>query len=50
MTINDAALSVHRALTLREWKHVFNKAAVGRVEIRAVAPFRMSALIMLRPS
>jgi SAM-dependent methyltransferase len=47
MTINDAALSVQRALTLREWKNLFNKAAVGRVEIRSIAPFRMSALILL---
>jgi SAM-dependent methyltransferase len=50
MTINDAALSVHRALTLPEWRNLFNKASVGRVEIRAIAPFRMSAVILLRPS
>jgi SAM-dependent methyltransferase len=47
MTINDAALSVQRALTLREWRALFNKAAVGRVEVRAMAPFRMSAVIFI---
>jgi SAM-dependent methyltransferase len=50
MTINDAALSVQRALTLREWRKLFKKASVGRVHIRAIAPFRMSAVILLKPS
>jgi hypothetical protein len=49
MTLNDAALSVHRALTLREWQSVFIRAAVGQVEIRSLAPFRMSAVISIEP-
>jgi SAM-dependent methyltransferase len=49
MTIHDATLSVKRALTLREWKKVLNNAAVGRVQICSIAPFRMSAIIF-KPS
>ncbi len=47
MTIHDAALSVQRALTLREWKDLLHEASIGPVEIRAIAPFRVSALILL---
>jgi SAM-dependent methyltransferase len=50
MTINDAALSVHRALTLREWRSLLNKAAVGQVEMCPLVPFRMSAVILVKPS
>ncbi|MGH7928107.1 MAG: methyltransferase domain-containing protein [Candidatus Binatia bacterium] len=50
MTIRDAPLSVHRALTVGEWRNLFIHAAVGRVEIRSIAPFRMSAVISLKPS
>jgi SAM-dependent methyltransferase len=47
MTIHDAALSVRRALTVPEWRELFLTAGVGDVEIRSVAPFRVSAVISL---
>jgi hypothetical protein len=47
MTIHDAALSVRRALTLPEWREILKAAAVGDVEIRWLAPFRVSAVISL---
>jgi 2-polyprenyl-3-methyl-5-hydroxy-6-metoxy-1,4-benzoquinol methylase len=50
MTIHDAALSVKRALTLQEWKRILNHAAVGRVQICSIAPYRMSATILVKPS
>ena len=49
MTINDAPLSVRRALTIPEWRNLFIQASVGRVEICSVAPFRMYAVISLSP-
>jgi hypothetical protein len=47
MTIHDAALSVRRALTFQEWRSIFARAAIGPVQLRRLAPFRISAVISL---
>jgi len=47
MTLKDAPLSVRRALTLDEWRHLFGQAALGPVEMRSVFPFRMTAVVSL---
>jgi SAM-dependent methyltransferase len=45
MTLNDGPLSVRRAFTLREWRDLFTHAAVGRVEVFPLFPFRITALL-----
>lgn len=47
MTRTDAPLSVKRAFTLREWRELFQRAAVGDFQIRPVFPYRMMARIQL---
>jgi len=48
MTLTDAPLSVWRAFTMAEWRELFRRADVGRVEIFWVFPFRVMALISIR--
>ena len=45
MTLTDAPLSVQRAFTMTEWRELFRRAAVGRVQIFSLFPFRVLALI-----
>jgi SAM-dependent methyltransferase len=48
MTRTDAPLSVHRALTIEEWRAVLCEANVGRFRVDWALPFRMRAVIWLR--
>ncbi len=43
LTRNDGPLSVRRALTLGEWKDLFNRAAVAPFDLRHLFPFRVFA-------
>jgi SAM-dependent methyltransferase len=45
MTLTDAPLSVQRAFTREEWGQLFRRAGVGPVEVFAIFPFRVLALI-----
>lgn len=47
MTRTDAPLSVQRALTIDEWRALFNQANVGRSDVAWALPFRMRGLIWL---
>lgn len=47
MTRMDAPLSVQRALTLKEWRKLLMRAAIGPIEMFSVFPFRMAACINL---
>jgi SAM-dependent methyltransferase len=49
MTRVDAPLSVRRGLTLGEWKDLLLKANVGTIQAQHVLPFRLLALITVRP-
>jgi ubiquinone/menaquinone biosynthesis C-methylase UbiE len=49
MTLVDAPLSVRRALTLGEWKELLLKANVGTIQAEHALPFRLLALITVRP-
>jgi SAM-dependent methyltransferase len=48
MTLTDAPLSVKRAFTVAEWRDLFARAEIGRVELFTVFPFRMMALLWLK--
>jgi len=48
MTLTDAPLSVQRALTLKEWRNLLRRAAIGPIEMFSVFPFRMAACINLK--
>jgi len=47
MTRTDAPLSVRRAFTLPEWRDLLRRAEIGPVEVFAVFPFRMAAVVRL---
>ncbi len=47
MTLTDAPLSVQRAFTLDEWRELFQRSAVGPIELFPIFPFRVLALISL---
>jgi len=47
MTRTDAPLSVRRAFTLPEWRDLLRQAGIGQVEVFAVFPFRMAAVVRL---
>ncbi|MGE5303313.1 MAG: methyltransferase domain-containing protein, partial [Alphaproteobacteria bacterium] len=49
MTLVDAPLSVRRGLTLGEWKDIFFRADVGTIQAEHVFPFRLLAVITVRP-
>ena len=48
MTLTDAPLSVRRAFTIREWREIFHRAAVGRVTVEPLLPFRIGARIEVK--
>jgi hypothetical protein len=50
MTRTDAPLSVRRAFTMAEWRELFRRAEVGRLQIFPIFPYRMLALISLNPN
>lgn len=45
MTVTDAPLSVRRALTLAEWRALFQRAGAGRFVVEPALPFRMLGII-----
>ncbi len=45
MTRTDAPLSVQRAMTLAEWRHVVGHADVGKAYVVSAFPFRVLALV-----
>jgi SAM-dependent methyltransferase len=45
MTRKDAPLSVRRALTVDEWQALFQRAALGPVEVFSVFPYRIAAVV-----
>ena len=47
MTLTDAPLSVKRAFTVREWRELFRRAAVGNFQILPVFPYRIMARVHL---
>ena len=47
LTLTDGPLSVRRALTLGEWKDLFNRAEVAPFDLRHLFPFRIFALFEL---
>jgi 2-polyprenyl-3-methyl-5-hydroxy-6-metoxy-1,4-benzoquinol methylase len=47
MTLTDGPLSVERAFRLTEWRDLFSRAAVGKVETFSMVPFRMLAIFSL---
>jgi SAM-dependent methyltransferase len=47
MTLTDAPLSVKRAFTVREWRELFRRAAVGNFQILSVFPYRIMARVHL---
>jgi SAM-dependent methyltransferase len=49
MTRTDAPLSVRRAYTLTEWRELFDSAAIGRVTVEALVPYRLGARIEIDP-
>ena len=50
MTRTDAPLSVQRAFTVAEWRHLLRRADVGRLRLFPVFPFRVLALLSVRGS
>jgi SAM-dependent methyltransferase len=47
MTLTDAPLSVRRAFAFGEWRELLRQANIGPVEMIAVFPFRMAAVVRL---
>jgi SAM-dependent methyltransferase len=45
MTRFDGPLSVHRALTLKEWRELFHEAAVGPFRVVPIFPYRQMTVI-----
>jgi ubiquinone/menaquinone biosynthesis C-methylase UbiE len=50
MTRTDAPLSVQRAFTLGEWRELFTRADVARVDVAPLFPFRVFAAFHLEGS
>jgi ubiquinone/menaquinone biosynthesis C-methylase UbiE len=50
MTRTDAPLSVQRAFTLDEWRELFTRANVARVDVAPLFPFRVFAAFYLEGS
>jgi SAM-dependent methyltransferase len=47
MTLTDAPLSVRRAFAFGEWRELLRQADIGPVEMIAVFPFRVAAVVRL---
>jgi len=47
MTLTDAPLSVRRAFSISEWRELLRQADIGPVEMIAVFPFRVAAVVRL---
>jgi SAM-dependent methyltransferase len=50
MTLTDAPLSVKRAFTVREWRELFRRAAVGSFQITPIFPYRIMGRVWLGDS